>query len=196
MDFRLDRGAGAPARTRARVRRSARSGPHVMEWDEAQHFPMTLLPKLAALGLTGHPVSGGVRRLGACRPWTTASASRSWRASVPAIALSVAAHNGLCSAHICMFGDRGAEAALPAAAREGRGARRVGAHRGGRRQRRGRHADRPPTRQGDGWVINGSKNFITHGRDRRRDGGHGGDRPRRRATAASRRSSSSAARRA
>src|SRR5687767_7427128 len=27
--------------------------PHVMEWDEAQHFPMDLLPKLAALGLMG-----------------------------------------------------------------------------------------------------------------------------------------------
>ena len=27
--------------------------PHVMEWDEAQHFPMDLLPKLAELGLMG-----------------------------------------------------------------------------------------------------------------------------------------------
>ena len=38
----------------------------------------------------------------------------------PAIALSVAAHNGLCSAHIVTVRHRGAEAALPAAARRGR----------------------------------------------------------------------------
>ena len=31
----------------------AEIGPHVMEWDEAQGFPSTLLPKLAGLGLTG-----------------------------------------------------------------------------------------------------------------------------------------------
>src|SRR5438874_2399320 len=50
MDFR-------PTEEQALLRRTVREfaeseiGPHVMEWDEAQHFPMELLPKLAALGL-------------------------------------------------------------------------------------------------------------------------------------------------
>ena len=47
----------------------------------------------------------------------------------PAVALSVAAHNGLCSAHIAMFGTEAQKTALPAAAGQGRDARRVGADR-------------------------------------------------------------------
>jgi alkylation response protein AidB-like acyl-CoA dehydrogenase len=52
MDFR-------PTDEQDLLRRSVREfaegeiGPHVMEWDEAQHFPMDLLPKLASLGLMG-----------------------------------------------------------------------------------------------------------------------------------------------
>ena len=52
MDFR-------PTDEQEMLRRTVREfaeaeiRPHVMEWDEAQHFPMELLPKLAALGLMG-----------------------------------------------------------------------------------------------------------------------------------------------
>ena len=90
--------------------------PHVMEWDEAQHFPMDLLPKLAALGLMGIQFPEELRRRRACRRSTTASASRSSRGCDPAVALSVAAHNGLCSAHIGMFGSDAQKQRLPAAA--------------------------------------------------------------------------------
>ena len=65
---------------------------------------------------------------------------------------------------------RGAEAALSLAARARRGAGRLGADRSGRGQRRRRRRGPQPSRQGDGWVLNGAKTFITHGRDRRRDG--------------------------
>ena len=87
----------------------------------------------------GHPVSARSTAVPACRPSTTASASRSSRASIPSVSLSVAAHNGLCTAHLFMFGTRGAEAALRRAARAGRVDWRVGADRAERRQRRGRH---------------------------------------------------------
>ena len=40
----------------------AEIAPHVMEWDEAQHFPIELKPKLAELGLMGVIFPGGVRR--------------------------------------------------------------------------------------------------------------------------------------
>ena len=52
MDFRLSDEQDLLRRT---VREFAETEmrPHVMEWDEAQQFPMGLLPKLAALGLTG-----------------------------------------------------------------------------------------------------------------------------------------------
>ena len=77
--------------------------PHIMEWDEAQHFPAELLPKLADLGLMGIQF-----------PEATAAPAMSAvdycicieeLARVdPSVSLSVAAHNGLGAAHIAMFG--------------------------------------------------------------------------------------------
>jgi alkylation response protein AidB-like acyl-CoA dehydrogenase len=52
VDFRLTEEQELLRRT-VREFAEAEIGPHVMEWDESQHFPMDLLPKLAALGLTG-----------------------------------------------------------------------------------------------------------------------------------------------
>jgi alkylation response protein AidB-like acyl-CoA dehydrogenase len=76
---------------------------------------MDLLPKLADLGLMGiqFPEEYGGAAMSAS---TTASASRSWRASDPAVALSVAAHNGLCTSHIAMFGTEAQKQTIPAAA--------------------------------------------------------------------------------
>src|SRR3954471_13891540 len=77
--------------------------PHVMEWDETQHFPMDLLPKLAALGLMGIQFDeqyggSGMSAVDYC------ICIEELARVCPAIALSVAAHNGLCTAHINMFG--------------------------------------------------------------------------------------------
>ena len=77
--------------------------PHVMDWDEAQTFPMDLLPRLAALGLTGiqFPEEYG----GAAMSAIDYCICIEELARVdPSIALSIAAHNGLCSAHVAMFG--------------------------------------------------------------------------------------------
>src|SRR3954462_767481 len=77
--------------------------PHVMEWDETQHFPMELLPKLAAIGLTG--IQFAEEYGGAAMSAVDYCICIEELARVcPAIALSVAAHNGLCSAHINLFG--------------------------------------------------------------------------------------------
>jgi alkylation response protein AidB-like acyl-CoA dehydrogenase len=136
--------------------------PHVMEWDEAQQFPMELLPKLAALGLTGiqFPEEYGGSAMSAV---DYCICIEELARVCPAIALSVAAHNGLCSAHIVMFGsDAQKRQYLPRLARgEVLGAwglteANAGSDAAGMRT--------AATRQGDCWVLNGSKSFITHGR--------------------------------
>jgi alkylation response protein AidB-like acyl-CoA dehydrogenase len=74
--------------------------PHVMEWDEAQQFPMDLLPKLAELGLTGIQFAeefGGSAMSAVDYCICIEELSR----VCPAIALSVAAHNGAWSAATC-----------------------------------------------------------------------------------------------
>ena len=135
---------------------------------------MDLLPKLAALGLMG--IQFDEQYGGSAMSAVDYCICIEELARVcPAIALSVAAHNGLCTAHINMFGtDAQKERYLPRLV-QGRGARRVGADRSERRQRRGRHAD-----DGDapGRVLGPQRlEELHHARqDRRRDGGDGGHR--------------------
>ena len=161
MDFR-------PSDDQELLRRTVREfaeteiRPHVMEWDEAQHFPMDLLPKLAALGLMGiqFPEEYG----GAAMSSVDYCICIEELARVcPAIALSVAAHNGLCTSHIAMFGTDAQKAQfLPRLVRgEVLGAwglteAGAGSDAAGMRT--------IAVRGGDGWTLNGSKNFITHGR--------------------------------
>ena len=160
MDFRL---TDEQELLRATVREFAEAeiGPHVMEWDEAQRFPMDLLPKLAALGLTG--IQFAEEYGGAAMSSVDYCICIEELARVcPAIALSVAAHNGLCSAHIAMFGTepqktqflprlvQGAVLGAWGLTEAGAGSDAAGMR-------------TSAVRQGDGWVLNGSKNFITHG---------------------------------
>jgi alkylation response protein AidB-like acyl-CoA dehydrogenase len=161
VDFRLTEDQELLRRT-VREFAEAEIRPHVMEWDEAQHFSMDLLPKLAALGLTGiqFPEEYG----GAAMSSVDYCICIEELARVcPAIALSVAAHNGLCCSHIAMFGtDAQKGQFLPRLVRgEVLGAwglteAGAGSDAAGMRT--------IAVRQGDGWTLNGSKNFITHGR--------------------------------
>ena len=76
--------------------------PHVMEWDETQHFPVELLPKLAALGLMGIQFPeqyGGAAMSGVDYCICIEELAR----VDPSVSLSVAAHNGLGAAHIAMY---------------------------------------------------------------------------------------------
>src|SRR5918992_1961162 len=161
MDFRLSEEQEILRRT---VREFAEReiGPYVMEWDEAQHFPMDLLPKLASLGLLG--IQFDERFGGSAMSAVDYCICIEELARVcPAIALSVAAHNGLCTAHIAMFGDDAQKRRyLPRLVRgEVLGAwglteAGAGSDAAGMRT--------TAVRQGQCWVINGAKTFITHGR--------------------------------
>jgi alkylation response protein AidB-like acyl-CoA dehydrogenase len=160
MDFRLSEEQQLLRRT-VREFADAEIRPHVMEWDESQHFPMELLPKLADLGLTGiqFPEEYGGAALSAV---DYCICIEELARVCPAIALSVAAHNGLCTAHIAMFGNDAQKAEyLPRLV----GGKVLGAW-GLTEANAGSDAAGMRTmavRSGDGWVINGSKSFITHG---------------------------------
>ena len=103
VDFRL---SDDQELLRASVREFAEAEmrPHVMEWDEAQHFPMDLLPKLADARADGDPVCRGSSAARAMSAVDYCICIEELARVCPAIALSVAAHNGLCSSHIAMFG--------------------------------------------------------------------------------------------
>jgi len=135
--------------------------PHVMEWDEAQRFPMDLLPRLAELGLMGiqFPEEHG----GAAMSAIDYCVCIEELARVdPSIALSVAAHNGLCSAHLAMFGSdaQKRQYLVPLATGQMLGAwglTEAGAGSDAASMRT------TAARDGDSWVLNGSKQFCTHG---------------------------------
>lgn len=134
--------------------------PNVMEWDEAQKFPVELVPKLAALNLLGiiFPENYGGAGLGYVEYATIIEELARVDGS---IALSVAAHNSLCTNHIYLFGDerQREKYVVPLARGEKLGAwglTEAGA---------GSDASGTKTfavRNNGGWVVNGSKNFITH----------------------------------
>jgi len=102
VDFRLTEEQQLLRRT-VREFADAEIRPHVREWDESQHFPSELMPKLAALGLLG--IQWPERWGGADMSALDYCICIEELARVdPGVALSVAAHNGLSSAHIAMFG--------------------------------------------------------------------------------------------
>jgi hypothetical protein len=136
--------------------------PHVMAWDEQQAFPPELLPRLAEVGLTG--IQFPERYGGAGLSAVDYCLCIEELARVdPAVALSVAAHNGLCAAHIGMFGSEAQKQRflVPLARGETLGAwgltePTAGSDAAGTRT--------VAERDGDRWVLNGSKTFTTHGR--------------------------------
>src|SRR5437667_1412208 len=102
MDFELN---DEQRQMKMSVREFAESeiAPHVMEWDETQHFPIELKPKLAALGLMGvlFPEEYGGAGLGYVEYATIIEELSRVDGSV---GISVAAHTSLCSNHIYEFG--------------------------------------------------------------------------------------------
>jgi alkylation response protein AidB-like acyl-CoA dehydrogenase len=138
----------------------AEIGPHVLEWDERQHFPIELQPKLAELGLTGilFPERYGGAGMGYVEYATIIEELSRVDGSV---GISVAAHTSLCSNHIYEFGteQQKQKYLVPLARGE-----RLGAW-GLTEPGAGSDASGTRTtavRQDGGWIVNGSKNFITH----------------------------------
>ena len=135
--------------------------PHVRQWDEEQSFPVELFKMAGKLGFMGVlvPVELGGSGLG----YHEYIAIIEEISKVdPAIGLSIAAHNSLCTNHILEFGDEAQKSRwIPKLAHgEWIGAwglteHNTGSDAGG--------MNTTARQDGDHWVLNGAKNFITHG---------------------------------
>jgi alkylation response protein AidB-like acyl-CoA dehydrogenase len=136
--------------------------PRMMEWDESQEFPVEVFKKLGELGLMGVlvPTEYGGSGFGYLE-YVTAIAELSKIDG--SIGLSMAAHNSLCTGHILQFGNEEQKKKyLPKLAT----AEWIGAW-GLTEPNTGSDAGNMRTvavQDGDHWVINGAKNFITHGK--------------------------------
>jgi alkylation response protein AidB-like acyl-CoA dehydrogenase len=135
--------------------------PHVMEWDEAQHFPRETFSRMGELGLLGMlvPEAYGGAGLGY---FEYAAAIEELAAVCGAVGLSMAAHNSLCTNHILTFGtEEQKQRWLPRLA----SGEHIGAW-GLTEAGTGSDAMRmrcTAVLEGDEWVLNGTKNWITHG---------------------------------
>jgi alkylation response protein AidB-like acyl-CoA dehydrogenase len=136
--------------------------PVMMKYDESQEFPLEIFKALGELGLMGVlvPESYGGSGLGYFEYVTAISELGRVDGS---IALSMAAHNSLCTGHILQFGnEEQKQKYLPKLAT----AEWIGAW-GLTEPNTGSDAGNMLTtakREGDYWTINGAKNFITHGK--------------------------------
>jgi alkylation response protein AidB-like acyl-CoA dehydrogenase len=136
--------------------------PKMMEWDESQEFPVELFKKMGKLGLMGVlvPEEYGGAGFGYLEYITAISEIARIDGS---IGLSMAAHNSLCTNHILQFAsDAQKDKYLPKLAT----AEWIGAW-GLTEPNTGSDAGNMRTvavRDGDHYVINGAKNFITHGK--------------------------------
>lgn len=136
--------------------------PYVTQWDEAQEFPVQVFKEMGKLGLMGAlvPETYGGAGLG----YVEYAAIIAEIAKVcGSIGLSLAAHNSLCTGHILAFGNEmQKQKYLPKLAT----AEWIGAW-GLTEAGTGSDAGNMQTtavKDGDHWVLNGTKCWITHGR--------------------------------
>ncbi len=161
MDFRLTDDQELLRRS-VREFAEAELRPHVMEWDEAQHFPRELLSKFAALGLMG--IQFGEEYGGAGMPSVDYCICIEELARVdPSVCLSVAAHNGLGAAHIGMFGTETQKQTYLAPLARGEWLAAWALTEASSGSDAATMRTTASREEGD-WVINGAKQFITHGR--------------------------------
>ncbi len=157
-----------PSETQIMIRDMARDfaekhiRPHVMEWDESQEFPVDLFRKMGEQGFMGVlvPEEYGGSGLGYFEYATVIDEIAQVCGS---IGLSTAAHNSLCTGHILSFGNEEQKKKyLPKLA----SAEWIGAW-GLTEANTGSDAMRMQCvakKVEGGWVINGSKTWITHGK--------------------------------
>jgi alkylation response protein AidB-like acyl-CoA dehydrogenase len=134
--------------------------PHVLEWDEAAHFPVDLRPKFAELGILGvlFPEEYGGAGMGYME---YATIIEEISRVDPSIALSVAAHNSLGAGHIFIAGSEAQKQRYLVPLAKGENFAAWGLT----EPSSGSDASSMRTtavRRRNGWVLNGSKNFITN----------------------------------
>lgn len=135
--------------------------PHVMEWDEASHFPIEIVPKLAEMGLLGvtFPEKYGGAGLGYVE---YAIVIEELSRVDGSIGIIVAAHNSLCTNHIYKFGTEEQKKKYVIDLAQGKKIGcwsltepEAGSDAGGTRT--------TAVRQNGDWILNGSKTFTTNG---------------------------------
>lgn len=136
--------------------------PKMMEWDNTQEFPVEVFKKLGELGLMGVLVPSEYGGAGLKYNEYVTVISEIGKIC-GSIGLSVAAHNSLCTGHILQFGNEEQKKKwLPKlATAEWIGAwglteHNTGSDAGG--------MNTTALKEGNEWVLNGAKNFITHGK--------------------------------
>jgi alkylation response protein AidB-like acyl-CoA dehydrogenase len=136
--------------------------PHLMEWDESQEFPVYIFKEMGKLGLMGVLVPEAYGGTGLSY-FEYSAVIQEISKVCGSIGLSLAAHNSLCTGHIMTFGNEAQKQKyLPKLA----SAEFIGAW-GLTEPNTGSDAGNMKTtavKEGNNWKINGTKNFITHGK--------------------------------
>ncbi|WP_332732775.1 acyl-CoA dehydrogenase family protein [Flavihumibacter sp.] len=136
--------------------------PHVMEWDESQHFPADVFKEMGKLGLMGVLVPEAYGGAGLSY-FEYVAIIQEVAKVCGSVGLSLAAHNSLCTGHILTFGNEEQKIKyLPKLA----SAEWLGAW-GLTEANTGSDAGNMKTtavRDGEDWLLNGTKNWITHGK--------------------------------
>lgn len=135
--------------------------PHLMEWDESQEFPVHIFKELGKLGMMGVLVPEKYNGTG-LGYFEYSTVIQEIAKVCGSIGLSVAAHNSLCTGHILYFGnEEQKQKYLPKLAT----AEYIGAW-GLTEANTGSDAGNmrvTAVKDGDNWIINGAKSWITHG---------------------------------
>lgn len=136
--------------------------PFVMEWDESQEFPAHVFREMGKLGLMGVLVPEAYGGSGLSY-FEYVAVIEEIAKVCGSVGLSLAAHNSLCTGHILQFGNEGQKTKYLSRLATGEW---IGAW-GLTEPNTGSDAGNMQTtavKDGDHWIINGTKNWITHGR--------------------------------
>ena len=159
MDFELNEDQQQIKRT-IREFAEAELKPHVMEWDEAAHFPVELQPKFAELGIMGvlFPEEYGGAGMGYVE---YATIIEELARVDPSVGLAIAAHNSLGAGHIFIAGSEAQKQKYLVPLAKGDSFAAWGLT----EPSSGSDASSMRTtaaRRANSWALNGSKNFITN----------------------------------
>jgi acyl-CoA dehydrogenase len=134
--------------------------PHVMEWDESQTFPVELFHRMGELGLMGVLIPEEYGGAGLSY-FEYISVIEEIAKVCGSIGLSVAAHNSLCTGHLFQFGNEEQRRKYIPKLASGEWIGAWGLTETGTGSDAG-GMDTTAVKDGDFYVLNGSKNFITH----------------------------------